>query len=124
MPRSRSRSSRRSRNTSPRALAISSKPMVSPSSRSGRGNRWVVVGLRSDVGSRSTVIASPPYLLGYGNAAAGAARGPAADNAGEHPGPAAGADDQEPARAELVDGLAGERSGAAFGDAPGAGDQI
>src|SRR5436305_14320518 len=65
-----------------------------------------------------------PHLLGYGNAAAGAARGPAADDAGEHPGIAAGTDDHQPARAEFVGGLAGERGGAAFGDALGAGDQL
>src|SRR5436190_631841 len=64
------------------------------------------------------------HLSGHRNAAAGAARGPAADDAGEHPGIAAGADDHQPARAEFVDGLAGERGGAAFGDALGAGDQF
>src|SRR5881227_1840717 len=56
MPRSFNRSSRRSRNTSPRAFAISRIPIVSPSSLSGRGSRGLIVGLRSAVGSRSTVI--------------------------------------------------------------------
>jgi hypothetical protein len=40
-----------------------------------------------------------------GKAAAGTARGPAADNAGEHPGIAAGTDDHQPARTKFVDGL-------------------
>src|SRR5438270_10360595 len=56
MPSSFNRSSRRSRNTSPRGFAISSIPIVSPSSLSGRGSRGLIVGLRSAVGSRSTVI--------------------------------------------------------------------
>src|SRR5262249_24369871 len=56
MPRSCSRSSRRSRNTSPRAFAISRIPIVSPSSLSGRGKRGLFVGLRSAVGSSKTVI--------------------------------------------------------------------
>src|SRR5438874_10543575 len=41
---------------------MSSRPIVNPSSRSGRGNRGLCVGLRSEVGSRSTVIGSPPSL--------------------------------------------------------------
>src|SRR5437763_12783063 len=59
---------------------------------------------------------SMPALPGYGQAAAGAAARPAADDAGKHPGVAAGTDDHQPARPELVDGLACERGGAAFGD--------
>src|SRR5205814_8423255 len=81
--------------------------------------------LSSDFAPRSGREApSWPHLLGYGNAAAGAARGPAADDTGEHPGIAAGADDHQPARAEFVDGLAGERGRAALGDALGVGDQF
>src|ERR1700720_2480426 len=135
-------------------------PILSPSSRSGRGRRGRTVGLRSDVGSRSTVIYAslhpqPPfpqkreprapraeqlvwapacagatlgwsgsYLLGYGKAAAGAARGPAADDAGKHSGIAAGADDHQPARTEFVDGLAGERGWPAFGNPLGSGDEF
>src|SRR5438132_10290379 len=72
----------------------------------------------------ATIDLSGPYLLGYGKAAAGAARGPAADDAGKHPGVPAGADDHEPARPELVDGLASERGRAAFGDALGPGDEL
>src|SRR5580693_8089625 len=160
MPRSASRSPSRCRNTSPRGLAMSRIPILSPSNRSGRGRRGRIVGLRSDVGSRSTVIYtslhpqpsfprkreprapraeqlvwaptcagatigwSGSYLLGYGKAAAGAARGPAADDAGEHAGIAAGAHDHQPARAEFVDGLASERGRATLGDALGAGDQF
>src|ERR1700720_3597874 len=135
-------------------------PILSPSSRSGRGRRGRTVGLRSDVGSRSTVIYAslhpqPPfpqkreprapraeqlvwapacagatlgwsgsYLLGDRKAAAGAARGPAADDAGKHSGVAAGADDHQPARTEFAYGLAGERRRTAFGNALGAGDEF
>src|SRR5207237_1741371 len=62
-------------------------------------------------------------LFGYGKAAAGTARGPAADDAGEHPGIAAGTDDHQPARTELVDGFAGERRRSAF-NAPGSSDEV
>src|SRR5580700_7962512 len=160
MPRSASRSPSRCRNTSPRGLPMSRMPTVNPSRCSGRGSRGRIVGLRSDVGSKSTVIyaslhpqpsfprkrepraprverllwapacagatiyKSEPDLPCYGKAAAGAARGPAADDAGEHPGIAAGADDHQPARTELVDGLAGERGRPAFGNPLGAGDEL
>src|ERR1700730_2541108 len=160
MPRSASRSPSRCRKTSPRALAMSRIPMVNPSRRSGRGRRGRTVGLRSDVGSRSTAIFtslrpqpsfprkreprapraeqlvwapacagatigwSGSYLLGYGKAAAGAARGPAADDAGKHSGIAAGADDHQPARTEFVYGLAGERGPPAFGNPLGSGDEF
>src|SRR5436309_13414382 len=67
---------------------------------------------------------SIPDLPGYGQAAAGATARPAADNAGKHPGVAAGADDHQPARPEFVDGLAGQRGGAALGDALRAGDHL
>src|SRR6266851_2702225 len=172
-PCSRSRSSRRSRNTSPRALAMSRSPIVSPSSRSGRGSRARWLGLRSEVGSRSTLMISPPsfatprsnfafpakagihsptapspeawipafagnaifletaistyalvlHLSCHGHTPPGA-RGPAADNAGKHPGTTAGPDDHKPARTEFVDTLSGKRGRAAFGDALGAGDQL
>src|SRR5215468_10500719 len=56
MPRSPMRSPSRCRNTSPRDLAISRMPIVSPSSFSGRGRRGLMVGLRSEVGSSKTVI--------------------------------------------------------------------
>src|SRR5271166_2483065 len=168
MPRAASRSPSRCRNTSPRGLAMSRMPILSPSRLSGRGRRGRIVGLRSDVGSRSTVICVPPctlsrlpakagtqgprvdrlppvqargrpwapacagatidfsgaYLLGYRKAAAGAACGPATDDAGEHPGVAAGADDHQPARPEFVDGLASKRGRPAFGDALGPGDEL
>src|SRR5207302_438849 len=186
MPRSASRSPSRCRKTSPRALAMSRIPIVNPSRRSGRGRRGLMVRLRSEVGSKSTVIRASfskplksgfcvqrracfetrlwallsmrkslialrkvPHpeeaakrpsrrthgalpvafrsgfdLLGYGKAAAGAARGPAADDAGEHPGVAAGADDQEAARTELVDHLTGERGRAAFGNPLSARDKL
>src|SRR5262252_8174026 len=67
---------------------------------------------------------SGPHLLGYRKAAAGAARGPAADDAGKHAGIAAGADDHNPAGAEFVDCCAAKRLGSAFGDALGAGDEV
>src|SRR5260370_6455709 len=160
MPRWANRSPSRCRNTSPRGLAISRIPIVNPSRRSGRGRRGRIVGLRSEVGSKSTVIyaslhpqpsfprkreprasrverllwapacagatrdLSASHLACHRKAAAGAADGPAADDAGEHPGIAAGADDHQPARTEFVDGLAGERGWAALGDALGAGDQL
>ena len=49
MPRWLSRSSMRSRNTSPRGLAMSNSPIASPSRRSGRDSRGRIVELRSDV---------------------------------------------------------------------------
>src|SRR5215468_4910545 len=67
---------------------------------------------------------SGPHLLGYWKAAAGTARGPAADDAGKHAGIAAGADNHNPARAEFVDGFAGKRLGSAFSDPLGAGDEV
>src|SRR6516162_2888124 len=169
MPRSPMRSPSRCRNTSPRDLAISRMPIVSPSSFSGRGRRGRMVGLRSEVGSSKIVMRvslypspsfprspeqparagrpgrepraaraerlpmgprfcggddrlSGPHFLGYRKAAAGATRGPAGDDTGKRAGIATGADDHNPAGAELVDGSAGERLGSAFGDALGAGD--
>src|SRR3954454_907869 len=56
MPRSASRSPSRCKNTSPRDLAMSRMPIVDPSRRSGRGRRGRIVGIRSEVGSRSTLI--------------------------------------------------------------------
>src|SRR6516162_3193393 len=160
MPRSPMRSPSRCRNTSPRDLAISRMPIVSPSSRSGRGRRGRIVGLRSEVGSSKTVMwtslhpppsfprkrepraprakrlplgprfrggddrLSGPHLLGYRKAAAGSARGPAGNDAGKHAGIATGADDHNPAGAELVDGFAGDRGRPAFGDTLGAGREV
>src|SRR5215469_10002800 len=145
MPRSAMRSPSRCRNTSPRDLAMSRMPILSPSRLSGRARRGRIVGLRSEVGSSNTVIfdllapsavipaksgnpgptgrtvALGPRLrggdggwlwsdlLGYGKAAARTAHAPAADDAGEHAGIAAGADDHQSARTELVDGAAGLR---------------
>src|SRR5262249_42325331 len=66
MPRSPMLSPRRCRNTSPRDLAISRMPIVSPSSFSGRGRRGLMVGLRSEVGSSKTVMCvslHPPPLF-------------------------------------------------------------
>src|ERR1700730_802255 len=63
-------------------------------------------------------------LTCHRKAAAGTARGPAGDDAGEHTGVAAGMDDHNAARTELVDRSAGERLGPAFGDALGAGDEV
>src|ERR1700676_3384430 len=81
----------------------------------------------SQIGLKQKSRASPHglgfHLPGYGNAAAGT-RGPAADDAGKHARPAAGADDQEAARAEFVDRLAGKLGRTAFGDALGAGDDV
>src|SRR5690348_10774492 len=74
--------------------------------------------------ARATTILSGSYLTCYRNAAAGTADGPAADDAREHAGLAAGADDHNATGAELVDGPAGERLRPAFGDAPGTGDEI
>src|ERR1700750_2667413 len=56
MPRSARRSPRRCRKTSPRGLAMSRMPIIKPSRRSGRGRRGRIVGFRSEVGSRSTLI--------------------------------------------------------------------
>src|SRR5215469_53525 len=61
MPRSLSRSPSRWRNTSPRDLAMSRIPIVSPSRLSGRGRRGRTVGLRSEVGSSNTVIYTSLY---------------------------------------------------------------
>src|SRR3984893_13311336 len=63
-------------------------------------------------------------LTCHGKAAAGTAQRPAADDAGEHTGVAARADDHNTARTEFVDGFAGERGGPASGDALGAGDEV
>src|SRR5690348_10443641 len=57
------------------------------------------------------------HLPRYGCAASGAAGGPAADDAAEHAGIAAGADDHQAAGAEFGNHSAGPLGGAAFGDA-------
>ena len=112
-PRCRARSSSsssRSRNTSPRGLVMSSRPTRQPVERSGRGSagprrRTALRGGIEQHSSRSP----PPWSRARCRRCA--AR-PAADDAGEQPGAAAGVDDQQAAVAELRQGRPGERASA------------
>src|SRR5215469_3660956 len=126
MPRSLMRSPRRRKNTSPRGLAMSRMPMVSPSRRSGRGRRGRIVGLRSEVGSRSTAtsISLGFDLPGHRQTAAFAAGRPASNNAGKHTGVTSGVDDHQSVRLEFVYRFARERRRATLGNPVGAGDEF
>src|SRR6516164_6649431 len=104
-------------------MCLLEPPVVVPAKAGTQGSEDGTVAL-GPACSGATIELSGSHLTCHGKAAAGAAHSPAGDDTGKHAGIATGANDHNPAGAELVDRFAGEGGGSTLADVFGIGDEV